>query len=79
MVLDLIGGYVLDVRLPGVEFFYFFLVGIKSRHSVTHIRETQRQRKAHVAAPDDADFDVLPCKKLRLTFHGHPVLSLYEL
>jgi hypothetical protein len=75
-MIDLVGRYVLNVGLAGVEFLYFFLVGIESRDSVTYICESQRQWKAHVAATDNADSKVLPRKKLRLAIHGHPVSSL---
>jgi hypothetical protein len=75
-MINLVGGYVLDVRLPGVELLYFFLISIESRHSVAHICESQGQRKAHVAAPDNADSKVLPCEKLRLAIHRHAVSSL---
>jgi hypothetical protein len=75
-MINLVGGYVLDVRLTGVEFLYLFLVGIESRHSVAHICESQRQRKAHVAAPDNADSKVLPCERVRFAIHSHAVSSL---
>ena len=72
---DFIGRNMLDVCLTCVELIDLEFVEIETRHSMAHIGKTQREREPDVAATDDPDLEVLPCKKLRLALGAHPFSS----
>ena len=75
---DFFRGNVLDVGLAGVQLIDLGFIEVEARDALADVCKPECERKSHVAAADDANFDALPSKKFRFPLHAYAPCDCFE-